>query len=191
MRILGVLGVVVVRGMADIRVRIAVVALADLSAAVVVALTLRSRRACFPLDVLAWSVVTGDQGTATTTTAVLSPQPGRVAVLACLAGLHGLAGVLWLVVQAVLDSRAHLGPVLLGPVVAKTAVLADLAVPDNGPSGGRVDVVPVDGEAARKELDELLHVAWLVQLGLPRGRHGSEVICQCGDLGGGCTMLAK
>ncbi|KAL5050616.1 hypothetical protein BDW71DRAFT_103827 [Aspergillus fruticulosus] len=129
MGVLGILGVVVVWGMRDLRVRIAVVALAKLSAAVIITTALGRRRAFFPVDVLAGAfiatraiIVIGDMGTATCAAgglpAVSSPPFGGIATLAATARLHGLPRIYWLVRKVVLDGWAHLGPVFRGPVLA-------------------------------------------------------------------------
>lgn len=192
MRVLRVLGIIVIRGMRNLRVRITVVSLAKLSAAVILAGTFGSGRALVPVDVLAGpTIVPGDKGATITTTAglpalKLSPSCRGVVVLVGEAGPHVLSRVGGFVLEIVLDGRAHLGPVFRRPVLAETAVLANLTVPDDRPSGGAGDWAVVYHEAARKELDELLHVAGLVQLGLPRRGHRAEVIGQGSDLRRGC-----
>jgi hypothetical protein len=192
MRVLWILGVIIVRRMADLRVRVTVVSLAKLSAAVILASTFGSGRTLVPVDVLSGpTIVPGDKGATITTTAglpapKLSSSCRGVGVLVGEAGLHVLSRVGGFVLEIVLDGRAHLGPVFRRPVLAETAVLANLTVPDDRPSGGSKDWAVVYHEAARKELDELLHVAGLVQLGLPRRGHRAEVIGQGSDLRGGC-----
>lgn len=158
--------------MADLRVRVTVVSLAKLSAAVILASTFGSGRTLVPVDVLSGpTIVPGDKGATITTTAglpapKLSSSCRGVGVLVGEAGLHVLSRVGGFVLEIVLDGRAYLGPVFRRPVLAETAVLANLTVPDDRPSGGSKDWAVVYHEAARKELDELLHVAGLVQLGL-------------------------
>ncbi|KAJ6185548.1 hypothetical protein N7519_006849 [Penicillium mononematosum] len=178
--------------MADLRVRVTVVSLAKLSAAVILASTFASGRTLVPVDVLSGpTIVPRDKGATITTTAglpapKLSSSCRGVGFLGGEAGLHVLSRVGGFVLEIVLDGRAHLGPVFRRPVLAETAVLANLTVPDDRPSGGSKDWAVVYHEAARKELDELLHVAGLVQLGLPRRGHRAEVIGQGSDLRGGC-----
>jgi hypothetical protein len=184
MEVLGVLGVVIVRGVRDFRVRITIVPLAKLAAAVVIAAALGGRRTLFPVYYLAGTavVVTGDiwAATSTTCTAILPPTSGRTAVLASAARLHGLARILRLIFEIVFNGRVDLGPFLLRPEVAQTAVFADLAIPYNRPPFFRLYLrciaIVGNGKAARKELDELLDVSRLVQLRLPTGRHCAEVI---------------
>ena len=122
MRVLRILGVVVVRGMRNLRIRIAVVPLAKLSAAIVVAGTFWRRRSLFPVDILARAIVPGDIGAAPTAAAGLPAPPPtgirRTSSLAGIAGFHRLSRIYRLVLQVVLDRWAHLGPVFLGPVVA-------------------------------------------------------------------------
>lgn len=65
-------------------------------------------------------------------------------------------------------------------------MLTNLTVPDDRPSSKGEYWIVKYYEAARKELDELLHIARLVQLGLPRRGHRAEVIGQSSDLRGGC-----
>jgi hypothetical protein len=118
MGILGILGVVVVRGMRDLRVQIAVVSLAKLSAAVIAAAALGRRRAFFPVDALAVAVVIGDKGVATFAAGGLpaSPSPpcSGIAALAATAKIWGLSRVYRLLFEVFLDGRAHLGPLFRG-----------------------------------------------------------------------------
>jgi hypothetical protein len=187
MGVLGILGVVVVRGMRDLRVRIAVVSLANISAAVIAAAALGRRLALLPIDVLAGAVVTGDMGAASAAAVRLPAPPSRVAVLAGAARLHGLARIHWLVVEVCLNGWAGGSrPGFIRPVLNQAAMFPDLPVPDNRPPYFGVDGHTLNGEAARKELDELFDVRWVVQLIPPWGGHCAVVSGQRGDLGGGC-----
>jgi hypothetical protein len=49
-------------------------------------------------------------------------------------------------------------PIFLRIPLAEARMLADLAVPDDGPTSYGVDRLPVHGEASVKELYELLKV---------------------------------
>lgn len=57
MRVLGVLGIIVIWRMSNLRVRITIVSLANLSATVILAGTFGFGRALIPLDVLARATI--------------------------------------------------------------------------------------------------------------------------------------
>lgn len=101
MRVLRILGVVVVRGMRNLWVRIAVVPLAKLSAAIMVAGTFWRRRSLFPVDVFAGAIVPRDIGAAPTAGAGLPTAAPtgirRTSSLAGIAGFHRLSRIYRLV----------------------------------------------------------------------------------------------
>jgi hypothetical protein len=107
MWILGILGVVVVRRVWLLGVRVTVVALAHLTATMVLSLALWLTWAFVPVDIPTGTVTTGDYRAATT--AVLSLR--WVAVLSSLTGFYWLARIRRLLVQLVVDIRAHFVPI--------------------------------------------------------------------------------
>jgi hypothetical protein len=186
-RVVRVLRVIVIRGMGNLRLRIAVVPLAEFATTVVIVRTFRLRGALFPVDLLPRALVPREVGAAATAarlSALILPSFRWITVLAGITGPHVLSWICRLVLEVVLDIGTRLGPVFRGPGLADTAVLADMTIPDDRAQLFGVYVAAHRPEVTRIELDELLHIAGLVQLGLPARGHRAEVVGQRSDLRG-------